>query len=263
MTASPSPQSPAILPKPAKAPSALAQAWLIARKDLAIERRTGEIVVTGGFFAALLAVLASVAFSGSVKERAQEPLLAPGAIWIAIAFAAVLSLGRTWQREREEGALDALLAGPISRPAIFIGKALAIAIFLLIIEAVVVPLVSLFFHVDLLDIGLSVAVFLGLATIGVAASGTLFGAMTVRTRARELILAAVLFPLLTPTLIVGVAATRDLIANSEAVATASAMHEVIAGSQLADLSDYVKLLVLFDVIFVIGGAILFGSVIDT
>jgi heme exporter protein B len=227
----------------ASIPSALTQAWLIARKDLAIERRTGEIVVTGGFFGALLGVLSSVAFYGG---PAGAHYLAPGAIWLSTAFSAVLALGRTWQREREEGALDALLSGPVSRPAIFFGKAAGVAVFLAVIEAIVVPVVSLLLHVDLGAIAPGLVLMLGLATVGVAASGTLFGAMTARTRARELVLAAVLFPLLTPTLVIGVAATRDL----------------VDGHALADLTDYLKLLGLFDLVFLVGGGALFGTVVD-
>lgn len=224
-------------------PSFFVQTMLVAKKDLAIERRTGEIVVTGGFFGALLAILTSVAF---YEGPAGSHHLAPGAIWLATAFSAVLALGRTWQRERDDGALDALLAGPVSRAAVFFGKALGVGAFLVAIELVVVPLVSLMLHVDLGKISGPLVILLGLATIGVAASGTLFGAMTVKTRARELILAAVLFPLLTPTLVVGVAATRDL----------------IDGATLVELSDWIKLLGLFDLLFVLGGAILFGPVIE-
>lgn len=224
-------------------PGLVAQAWLVARKDLAIERRTGEIVVTGGFFGALLAILASVAFYAG---PAGSHYLAPGAIWLATAFSAVLALGRTWQRERDDGALEALLAGPVSRPAVFFGKAIGVGLFLLAIEAIVVPLVALMLHVDLPSIAGPLALLLLLATIGVAASGTLFGAMTVRTRARELILAAVLFPLLTPTLVVGVAATRAL----------------VDGAPFAEMIEYVELLLLFDVLFLGGGAAIFGSVID-
>jgi heme exporter protein B len=225
------------------APGMLVQTLIVARKDLAIERRTGEIVVTGGFFGALLAVLASVAFYAG---PAGSHYLAPGAIWLATAFSAVLALGRTWQREREDGALDALLAGPVSRPAVFFGKAIGVALFLLAIEAIVVPIVSLMLHVDLGSIVGPLALLLFLATVGVAASGTLFGAMTVKTRARELILAAVLFPLLSPTLVVGVSATREL----------------VDGAKLAELMDYVKLLVAFDVLFVAIGAAVFGPVIE-
>ncbi|MGZ3453639.1 MAG: heme exporter protein CcmB [Polyangiales bacterium] len=225
------------------APGMLVQTWIVARKDLAIERRTGEIVVTGGFFGALLAVLASVAFYAG---PAGSHYLAPGAIWLATAFSAVLALGRTWQREREDGALDALLAGPVSRPAVFFGKAIGVAMFLLAIEAIVVPIVSLMLHVDLGSIVGPLSLLLFLATVGVAASGTLFGAMTVKTRARELILAAVLFPLLSPTLVVGVSATREL----------------VDGAKLAELMDYVKLLAAFDVLFVTIGAVVFGPVIE-
>jgi heme exporter protein B len=226
-----------------RAPGLLRQSWLIARKDLLIERRTGEIVVTGGFFGALLAVLASMAFyAGPTTSRE----LAPGAIWIATAFAAVLALGRTWHREREEGALEALLAGPVSRPAVFLGKALGVLVFLLAIELVVVPIVALLLHLDLDVVGPTLSVLLLLATIGVSASGTLFGAMTVRTRARELILAVVLFPLLSPTLVVGVAATREL----------------VSGAPFSELLDYMRLLALFDAVFLLGGAAVFGSVIE-
>ena len=227
----------------ARAPGLLRQALLIAGKDLAIERRTGEIVVTGGFFGALLAILASVAFYAG---PAGSHYLAPGAIWLATAFAAVLALGRTWQRERDEGALEALLAGPVSRGAIFFGKAIGVAIFLAVIEAIVVPVVALLLHLDLAAIAGGLSLVIALATIGVAASGTLFGAMTVRTRARELILAAVLFPLLTPTLVIGVAATREL----------------VDGASLIEILDYIKLLCIFDLVFVAGGALLFGAVID-
>ena len=224
-------------------PGLVRQAWLIARKDMTIERRTGEIVVTAGFFGALLAILASIAFYAG---PAGSHLLAPGAIWLATVFAAVLALGRTWQREREEGALEALLAGPVSRPAIFFGKALGVAAFLVVIEAIVVPIVALMLHLDLADYGLGIVAILAMATVGIAASGTLFGAMTVKTRARELILAAVLFPLLSPTLVIGVGATREL----------------LDGAALHDLADWFKLLALFDALFVVGGAMIFGSVVD-
>jgi heme exporter protein B len=226
-----------------RTPGVVRQALLVAKKDLLIERRTGEIVVTGGFFGALLAVLASIAFYGG---PAGSHLLAPGAIWLATAFAAVLALGRTWHREREEGALEALLAGPVSRVAIFFGKAIGVAAFLVVIEVIVVPIVALMLHLDLVEYGGEIALILALATIGVAASGTLFGAMTVKTRARELVLAAVLFPLLSPTLVIGVGATREL----------------LNGATLVEILDYLKYLAIFDVVFVTGGALLFGSVVE-
>jgi heme exporter protein B len=219
------------------------QAWLIAQKDLLIELRTGEIVVTGGFFAILLTVIASLSFYAGPHTKNQ---VAAGVIWLATAFAAVLSLSRTWQREREEGALDALLTSPVSASAIFLGKALGISAFLLVIELIVIPTCTLFFTLDLPDYIQGLGVLMLAATPGIAASGTLFGVMTVRTQARDLVLSIVLFPLLSPTLLAAVVATREL----------------FAGAPLAELSDYFMIIGLFDSLFIAGGLTLFATLAE-
>jgi heme exporter protein B len=216
---------------------------LVARKDLAIEVATGEIVSTSGFFAVLVAVVASMAFWAGDDAKRE---VAPGVIWVAVAFSSVLALSRTWQRERDEGALRGLLASPISRSAVFFGKALGVAAFVTVIELVVVPVTALFFALDLFDVGPSLILLLLAATPGIAASGTLFGAMTIRTRARDLVLAAVLLPLLAPTLLAGVAGTRAL----------------FDGAPMAELTDYFALMGLAGGIFVAGGLGLFASVIE-
>jgi heme exporter protein B len=225
--------------KPEKLGFAAAVA-IVFRKDLRIELRTREIVVTAGFFAVLVTVMESLAFPDS-------PDSASGALWIPIAFASLLALGRTWQREKDESALTALLISPIPRAAIFVGKALGVFVFLLAIDLLLVPLVGLFFHLDLLPILGPLSLFLALGTLGVSCIGTLFGAMTVRTRARELVLASVLFPLLTPVLLVGVSGTSRLI------------HE---GGGLSDLRDYVLLLGVFDAFALAGGIAIFGSLME-
>lgn len=212
-------------------------------KDLAIELRTREIVTTAGFFGVLVALMASVAYTSGPTTTAR---IAPGTIWLAVAFASILALGRTWQREREDSCFVGLLTTPISRGALFLGKSLGVFLFVVAIELVVVPVVALVFHVDLVETGGPIAVLLLLGTVGVAASGTLFGAMTVRTRARDLVLATVLFPLLSPTLISGVAGTR----------------EVLFGASLAEVRDYAVLLVTFDVIAIVGGVGMFGTLVD-
>jgi heme exporter protein B len=216
---------------------------LMLRKDLLIELRTGEVLTTAGFFALLCVVMASMAFYTGPASRS---LVAGGVIWISLAFAAVLALGRSWQREREEGALNGLLVAPVQRSAIFAGKALGILVFLLCIECVVVPVSALLFGIELDQVGLGLLAIALLATPGVAAAGTLFGAMTVRTNARDLILAVVLFPLLSPTLLAAVVATREL----------------LDGASVAELGDYFKLMAVFDVTFVSGGLALFGTLID-
>ncbi len=224
-------------------PSWPVQAWLIARKDLAIEVATGEIVTTSAFFAVLVAVIASLAFYAGPESRVS---VAPGVIWVAVAFASVLSLSRTWQREREEGALSGLLVTPTARSAIFAGKALGMAVFITLVEIVVVPVTALFFNVDLAKVGPGIAVFCLAATPGIAAVGTLFGVMTVRTRARDLVLASVLFPLLAPTLLSAVAGTREL----------------FNGVPLIGLIDYLELMGVFALVFTAGGLWMFEILIE-
>jgi len=219
------------------------QALLIARKDLAIEIATGEIVTTSAFFAVLVAVISSLAFYAGPESSVS---VAPGVIWVAVAFASVLSLSRTWQREREDGALSGLLVTPTARSAIFAGKALGMAVFITLVEIVVVPVTALFFAVDLVKMGPGIALFCLAATPGIAAVGTLFGVMTVRTRARDLVLASVLFPLLAPTLLSAVAGTREL----------------FNGVPLVGLLDYFQLMGVFAVVFTAGGLWMFEILID-
>jgi heme exporter protein B len=221
----------------------LKQALLVAGKDLSIELATGEIVTTSGFFAVLVAVIASLAFF-SGPGSAQE--VAPGVIWVSVAFASVLALGRTWQRERDDGALSGLLVMPLARSAIFAGKALGLFVFITLVELVVVPVAALFFSVDLLEVGGGLALLCLAGTPGIAASGTLFGAMTTRTRARDLVLASVLFPLLSPTLLAGVAGTREL----------------LGGASIGELTDYFALMGVFGVVFTAGGLGLFELLIE-
>lgn len=219
------------------------QALLVARKDLAIELATGEIVTTSGFFAILIAVIASLAFFAGSDGAIR---VAPGVLWVSVAFASVLALSRTWQREREDSALSGLLASPTSRSAIFAGKALGLVVFVSLVELIVVPVTALLFSVDLKKMGSGLALFCVAATPGIAAVGTLFGVMTVRTRARDLVLASVLFPLLAPTLLAAVAGTREL----------------LGGAPLSELFDYFELMGIFGVVFTAGGLGLFDLLIE-
>lgn len=224
-------------------PGWLRQALLIARKDLLIEVQSGEVVATSGFFALLVVITASLSFYGG---PATKQLVAAGVLWLSVAFATVLALSRTWQRERDEDALEGLLSAPVSRSAVFAGKMLGIWAFIGVVECVVLPATALFFSLELADFGLGLLLISLLATPGIAATGTLFGAMTVRTRARDLILAIVLFPLLSPTLLAAVVATRELLNHTPIV----------------ELGDYFRLMAVFDLTFVAGGLALFGSLTD-
>ncbi|MBK6513837.1 MAG: heme exporter protein CcmB [Polyangiaceae bacterium] len=224
-------------------PGWLRQTWLVAKKDLAIELATGEIVTTAGFFAVLVTIIASLAFFAGKNGQRD---VAPGVIWVSVAFASILALSRTWQREREDAAIRGLLIAPLARSAIFAGKAIGVAAFVTAVEIIVVPVTALFFSIDLAEHAGALALMLLAATPGIAASGTLFGAMTIRTRARDLILASVMLPLLAPSILAGVAGTRAL----------------LGGAPMSELTDYFSLLGLFGFIFTAGGIGLFDTVIE-
>lgn len=224
-------------------PSWSKQVLIIARKDLLIELATGEIVTTSGFFAVLIVVIASLAFYAGPEGAVR---VAPGVIWVAVAFASVLALSRTWQREREENALLGLLITPTARSAIFAGKAVGVACFIGIVELMVIPATALLFSLDLTRVGAGLVLLCLAATPGIAASGTLFGVMTVRTRARDLVLASVLFPLLAPSLLTAVVGTREL----------------LGGASIRELGDYFALLGVFNAVFVAGGLGLFESLVE-
>ena len=242
-------RAPSPSPRASAPPGFFRASAIILAKDFAIELATGEIVTTAGFFAALVAIMASVAFATGPETTTR---VAPGALWLAIVFAAILALGRTWQREREESALVGLLVSPAPRAAIWCGKAAGVLVFMMAVEVVVVPLVALLFHVDLPRVFAPLAAVMLLGTLGVAATGTLFGAMTVRTRARELLLASVLFPLLSPALVSSVGATREIF-------YAAASGQMV---DIAEVREWLVLLVLFDAVAIAGGVTMFGALLD-
>lgn len=224
-------------------PSWTEQMWAVLRKDLRIEARSGEVIVTSAFFAVLVVVLASMSFHGGPRTGS---IVMAGVVWLSISFAAVLSLGRSWARERESHALSGLLASPLFPSALYAGKMLGLLLFLVAIELVVFPVAALFFSIDLGLYGPGLLLIASFATPGIAAAGTLFGSMTVRTQARDLALSVVLFPLLSPVLLTAIAGTRAL----------------LAGAEPGELSAYVKLLGVFDLAFVAGGLSLFGTLIE-
>ena len=217
-------------------------AMLIAKKDLRVEARSGEITLTTSFFAVLVAILTSLSF---YTDDQTARLVAPGILWTSLAFAGILAMGRSWARERENDVIRALLLSPVSRGAIFFGKAIGAFLFLSVVEVILLPVVALLFHIDLTPILGSIAALLVLGTVGFVAAGTLFSAMSVRTRARELVLSIVLFPLVMPTLLAGVVATR----------------EVFGGASLHEVSNWLRIMAAFDIVFVSAGFALFETLI--
>ena len=160
---------------------------------------------------------------------------AAGILWIAIAFAGTLALGRTFERERYTDTLRALLLAPASRAAIYVGKLAGVVAVLLLVEVLLVPLVALLFDVTLLESpGLLLALLLT-GTVGFAAVGTLFAAMLVRTRSRDVLLPVLLYPVTIPVIIAGVRGTAALV-------------QPVADGPMATF--WIMLLAAFDAVFI-------------
>jgi heme exporter protein B len=167
-------------------------------------------------------------------------------LWVTFALAALLAMNRAFTIERENSALDGLLLAPVSREALFLGKLLANLAFVGAVELVTLPLFTLFFNVSLWS---SLPGILGttvLATIGFVAVGTIFSAMAVRTRHAELLLPVLLLPFMVPPLIGAVQVTSRL----------------LAGRPWSEMLGWVRLLGLYDIVFVTLCTLVFPAVVD-
>jgi heme exporter protein CcmB len=206
--------------------------WLVLRKDFTVEVRSLEIAYTTVFFAVSCVLVFAFAL---VQEGRTPEGGAAGILWIAISFAGTLALGRTFERERQSETLRALLLAPAGRPAIYVGKLLGIVLLLLAAEVLLVPLVAFLFQAPLLARPAWLVVVLVAGTIGFAAVGTLFAAMLVRARSRDVLLPVLLYPITVPVMIAGVRGTAALL-----------QPEFDAGI----VRFWLALLVCFDVVFV-------------
>ena len=207
-------------------------AWIVMRKDLTVEVRSREILYTTLFFAVSCVLVFAVSF---VREGRAIEDAAAGILWIAIAFAGTLALGRTFERERRTATLRALMLAPADRPAIYVGKLLGVLALLAATEVVVVPLVALLFQVQLFARPLLMMGLLACGTIGFAAVGTLFAAMLAGARSRDVLLPILLYPITIPVMIAGVRGTLALVQPTPDEAMAQ---------------FWLSLLVFFDVVFV-------------
>jgi heme exporter protein CcmB len=207
-------------------------AWLVTRKDLLIEFRSREIVYTTLFFA--VSCLLVFAF-GFVREGRAVEDAAAGILWVAISFSGTLALGRAFERERQNETLRGLLMSPMPRTALYIGKLAGIVLLLLAVEVVIVPMAGIMFQARMLAHPFFLAALVVTGTVGFAAVGTLFAAMLVRTRSRDVLLPVLLYPITVPVIIAGVRGTAALLADEPNL-------------EMARL--WLSMLVLFDVVFV-------------
>jgi heme exporter protein B len=217
----------------------------LAWKDLRVEFRSREILYTMTFFGAMVLLVFSFAF---VKENGDVPDVVPGMLWVAVAFSGTLGLGRAFDRERESETMRALLLAPTSRTTIFLGKAVGIAVFMFVVEAVIVPLVALLFGARLFEHPVPLVLTLILGTAGFAIVGCVFAAMLLRVRSRDVLLPVVLYPILVPLLIAGTKAT-------------AAILPVAGTADLVTAWFWIRFLLVYDAIFVVVSLWTFESLV--
>jgi heme exporter protein B len=217
-------------------------AWLLW-KDLLLELRRRESLLAMFFFGVLLLFVFNFAFE-IPREKAAE--MAPGLLWLAFIFTGTLGLAQLYQAERENHCLEALLLSPVDRGALYLAKVSFNLLLMLPVEMVVFPLFWMLFNLEAWDLLPPLFLVALLGTIGFCAIGTLFSAVTLKARARELLLPLVIFPLMIPVIL----------------ATIRAMEIVLRTGAFAEASSWLRLLIGFDVIFLTAGFLLFEWVIE-
>jgi len=218
-------------------------ALAIAAKDIRAELRSRTALLSALVFAALVLVVFNFARDPTALSATD---LAPSVLWVTFALAAMLAMNRAFTVERENSALDGLLLAPLPREALFLGKLLANLAFVGTVELVTLPLFTLFFNVSLWSVLPGVLGVAALATVGFVAVGTIFSAMAVRTRFAELMLPVLLLPFMVPPLIGAVQVTSRL----------------LAARPLSEMWGWLRLLALYDVVFVTLCTLAFSTVVD-
>ena len=213
----------------------------IVWKDIRVELRTKDIFSSMFVFALLSVIVFNFAFELRVPDM---KMVAPGIVWVAIVFAGTLGLNRAFVIEQDKGSLAGLLLAPVDRAAIYFGKMLGNLVFILIVEILLLPLVMIFFNLSLLSWQHLLVLFLG--TYGFAAVGTVFSAMAVNTRAREVMLPILLFPVLLPVLVAGVKMTGSL----------------LDGEALSEVANWLRLVTIYDIGFTVVAYLTFGFVVE-
>lgn len=202
----------------------------IVWKDFMAERRT-KANLNAVVFMAVLTLLMFGFSLGPDTEALRD--VAGGVVWLTILFSGVLSFNRSYEQELEGGALDALLMYPGQRRSIFIGKLIANLAFVLLVEAVLVPLAAVLYDLQLIRVAVPLAGILLLGTIGFVTLGTFYAAIASRLRAREVLLPLLLFPMLIPLLVAAVESTTAM----------------LGGDVMGDSRVWVRLLITFDIVF--------------
>ncbi len=210
-------------------------------KDLAAELRSRELLSAMLVFALLVILIFNFALELDASTRAA---VTAGVLWVTFAFAGTLGLNRSMAMEKDRGCLDGLLLAPVDRSAIYFGKAVGNLIFMLIVEAIVLPVYSVLYSVNLFNPGLLLVILLG--SIGYVAVGTLLSSMAVQTRTRDVLLPVLLFPLVIPILIAAVKGSTGFLQGVDSV----------------DIRPWINLLLVYDVIFIAAAFMVFDYIVE-
>jgi heme exporter protein B len=216
--------------------------WALARKDLLLEIRNRDIVISIVGFVLLVMVIFT--FAVDIADRDNALLVGPGVLWAGIAFAGVIGLNRAFALEMERDTLEGLMLTPVSRDLIFLGKALGNFLFLGISSAIALLVFAVLFNLVVLRFEMLVIALL--AVIGFSAVGTVFAAMSARVRAREIMLPLLFLPVVVPLLFAVIEATADL----------------VAGDSWKEMSQWLQLAGAFDLVFVIVSAFIFQFILE-
>lgn len=214
----------------------------VVGKDVAAELRTREMFGYMFVFAVLVIFVFNFAFE---LRTGEAEALAPGVLWVAISFSGMLGLSRSFILERDTGALDGLLLAPVDRSAIYLGKAAGNAIFMMAVEIIVLPLFIALFNLPIRVI-LPLGGVMLLGTIGLAGVGTLFSAMAVHTRAREVMLPVLFFPVVLPAILAAVRLSGG----------------IIEARPFSEMQNWLGLLAAFDAVFLAVSYLVFDYVVE-
>jgi heme exporter protein B len=210
-------------------------------KDLAAELRSRELLTSMLVFALLVILIFNFALELDAKARAT---VTSGVLWVTFAFAGTLGLNRSMAVEKDRGCMDGLLLAPVDRSAIYFGKTVGNLIFMFIVEIIVLPVYSILYNTNLFMPGLIGVVILG--SIGYVAVGTLLSTMAVQTRTRDVLLPILLFPVIIPVMIAAVKASTGF----------------LQGIEMAEITPWVNLLIVYDIIFTAVAFMVFDYVVE-
>ena len=222
-------------------PSLLKATLAIVQKDLAAEFRSRELISAMLVFSLLVILIFNFALELDIKTR--ESVTA-GVLWTTFAFAGTLGLNRSMAVEKDRGCIDGLLLAPVDRSAIYFGKAISNLAFMLIVEAIVLPVYSVLYNTNLFRLDFLGVILLG--SIGYSAVGTLLSAMAVQTRTRDVLLPILLFPVAIPVLLAAVKASGGL----------------LAGAEFSEILTPLNILIVYDVVFIAVAFMVFDFVVE-